>query len=65
MGEMILTGQVMPRHEWHRGGSRDITLLVLNLSTRWECVVNTMCQPLDPMKEMQYPLYIRLGGTQG
>ena len=44
-------------------GSRRIAPLILNLNTRWKCVVNITTRSFYPGEEKtRYPLNRRLGG---
>jgi hypothetical protein len=60
-----LKGKVVPVHAMKAyGWSRGIAPLILNLGTRWRCVVNFTPRSLYPGKEPRYPLNKRQGGPQ-
>ena len=45
-------------------GSRGTAPLILNLGTKWRCVVNIKFRRVIPGKEPRYPMKRGLGGPQ-
>jgi len=45
-------------------GSGGIARMILNLGTRWRCVVNFTPRPMYPRRKPRYPRDRRLDGSQ-